>query len=221
MSSVAKNSEMQTANLPSGFCYLNDYAPNIVADIKYSTADNFTGQVVEGYKANVVICTIQAAEALGEVNDELNTLGLGLKVFDAYRPAKACKSFKKWATNGMDDIELKARFYPDIDKPDLLKGYIAEFSNHSRGSTVDVTIIRLETGAELEMGAEFDFFGKKSHTKSADITESEAMNRQLLVDVMDKYGFNNYKNEWWHYELRDEPFPRDQDYSNHFDFDVE
>lgn len=218
MSNTAINSN--STQLPQGFCYLNDVAPNILVDLKYSTIDNFTGQVVPGYYGNGVICTIEAANALKSANNELNSIGLGLKVFDAYRPAKACKFFKEWATNGRDDAKIKAKFYPSIEKADLLKGYIAEFSNHSRGSTVDLTVVRIETGHEIDMGTQFDFLGELSHTKSKNIPESVAMNRQLLVDIMNKHGFDNYSKEWWHYELRDEPFSRTPNHENHFDFDI-
>lgn len=204
--------------LPEGFCYLHDYLPKIVVDLKYATADNFTGEVVEGYYANEAIMTIEAAKALQEVQGELNGLGLGLKIFDAYRPHKACQFFKRWAFNGSDDLALKQRFYPLIQKQDLMQGYIAEFSKHSRGSTIDLTIITLDFGEELDMGTEFDFFGEESYTMNPKMPKKVLYNRELLVKVMDRFGFNNYSKEWWHYELRNEPFARKPE--DHFDFDI-
>lgn len=205
--------------LPEGFCYLHDIAPSILVDIKYSTTDNLTGRIIDGYNANVAICTVDAAYALRAANAELNTLGLGLKVFDAYRPLKAGKFFKKWAESEDSSSEAKAKYYPDIDKSDIMNGYFAEFSNHSRGSAIDLTIMHLETGEELDMGTVFDFLGELSHTHCNKISKEVVMNRALLVELMDKYGFDNYRKEWWHYELRDEPFPKAEGYC--FNFDIE
>ena len=215
-----EESTEQKAILPKGFVYITDISPSIKVDLKYATTDNFTTKVVPGYNsASAAIATKEAAIALKNVQNELNTLGLGLKVFDSYRPHRAAQYFKKWCLNGEDDPVIKARFYPDIKKADLLNGYIAEHSGHSRGSTIDVTAVNLETGKELDMGTEFDFLGEESHTKSTLISDSAQANRQLLVDVMDKHGFDNYRKEWWHFELRDEPFKRKPE--DHFDFVVE
>lgn len=210
--------EEQNVILPKGFVYLNDISPSIIVELKYATDDNFTGEVVPGYHSNNAICTAQAAQALHAAQEELNSLGLTLKVFDFYRPHSSAQHFKKWCLNGIDDAVTKARFYPKVEKADLCNGYVAEFSKHSRGSTVDLTIVKLESGKELEMGTEFDFFGEESNTYSALVSDAAKVNRQLLLDVMNKHGFDNYRMEWWHFELRDEPFPRKPE--DHFDFDV-
>ena len=215
---MMKKQQQEYHKLPTGFTYVDDLIPNIQIDIKYSYDDNFTGNKVPGYDANRAIGTIQAVKALKNIEAELNTLGLGLKIFDFYRPARACAHFKAWCLNGNDDAAAKRRFYPSIDKADLLKGYIAEYSSHSRGSTVDLTIINLETEEELDMGTEFDFLGEESHTNSNLVAKPAQLNRQLLVDVMNKHGFNNYSKEWWHFSLRDEPFKLTP--QHHFDFVV-
>lgn len=210
-----------SSGLPEGFSYINDIAPNIVLEIRYATTDNFTGKVVDGYKANVGICTTKAAYVLRDANEELNTMGLGLKIFDAYRPLKACEFFIEWSQSDEENPAVKAKYYPDFEKKELFElGYIVSISSHCRGSTVDLTIIDSKTGKELEMGTEFDFLGERSHTASDTVSDEAKANRDFFVKIMDKYGFDNYKKEWWHYTLRNEPFDSSIP-ENYFNFDVD
>lgn len=204
-------------SLPNGFVYIKDVIPSIVEDMRYFSSNNFLGRPVTGYERPVAILTEVAAQALVQVEGELNKQGLGLKIFDAYRPQRAVNDFANWAEDDAD-LLMQAEYYPSFtNKRDIFAaGYIAKYSTHSRGSTVDLTLINLLSQAELDMGGPFDFFGEVSHTAYADISAEARANRDLLVDVMDKYGFDNYIKEWWHFQLRDEPFPNKPD--DHFDF---
>ncbi len=140
---------------------------------------------------------------------------MGLKLFDAYRPQQAVNHFVRWA-KVLNDTLMKQSYYPDVPKSELFKrGYIASKSGHSRGSTVDLTLIDLDTGNELDMGSPYDFFGVQSHPFYKKITDKQRKNRMLLRRVMLKNGFKPYENEWWHFTLRDEPFP-----NQYFDFPV-
>lgn len=202
--------------LPEGFVYVDEVIPDIVQELRYYGSNNFTGRPVAGYNANRAILTAAAAKALQRVQQELKLQGLGLKIFDAYRPVRAVNDFIRWAADPHDQ-KMKAQYYPDIEKSELFKrGYIATRSGHSRGSTVDLTIIRLDTGEELDMGSPFDFFGPVSRHNSPLITAEQAKNRKLLRDLMVKHGFVPYNEEWWHYRLKDEPYP-----NTYFDFMVE
>lgn len=205
-----------TAALPSGFVYLDEVIPNGIYDIRYYGTDNFLGTPVDGYKAPRAILTIEAAEALRAASEEFALQGYVIKVFDAYRPQKAVDHFIRWAAD-VDDTTNKARYYPDVDKKDLFRlGYIAERSGHSRGSTVDLTLVDLATGEELDMGSGFDFFGEISHHGTPLITPEQEANREILKSVMVKHGFKIYDEEWWHYTLQNEPYP-----DTYFDFDVQ
>jgi zinc D-Ala-D-Ala dipeptidase len=181
-----------------------------------TTSDNFVGSPVDGYNRPVILITHQAAIALRDVHTELNTQGLGLKVFDAYRPQKAVDHFVRWAADPADTV-TKSKYYPEVPKNRLFElGYIAERSGHTRGSTVDLTIVNLATGVELDMGSPWDFFGEVSHHDSPLVDEEANANRDLLRNVMIRHGFRPYANEWWHYTLENEPYPE-----TYFDFDVE
>jgi D-alanyl-D-alanine dipeptidase len=174
------------------------------------------GTRVDGYHKAVIMVSKQAAQALSEVQKKLNQQGLGLKIFDAYRPQKAVDHFARWAKDPAD-ILTKRKYYPDLPKGRLFElGYIAEKSGHTRGSTVDLTVVDLKTGAELDLGSPWDFFGEISHHDSPLVNEEATANRNLLRDIMIKHGFEPYAGEWWHYTLADEPFPE-----TYFDFDVE
>ncbi|MBN2279218.1 MAG: M15 family metallopeptidase [Candidatus Marinimicrobia bacterium] len=195
------------AELPTGFIYLEDIIPDLVLDLRYLGNHNFLGVPVDGYEAEKCIITEKASKALSHLAGELKNYGLGIKVFDAYRPQRAVDHFVRWA-RVLDDTLTKQEFYPTVDKKDLFeKGYIAEKSSHSRGSTIDLTLVLLETGEELDMGSPFDYFGELSHvfTKKY-LTAEQRAHRMLLQMLMDKHGFNNYSEEWWHFTLRDEPF---------------
>jgi D-alanyl-D-alanine dipeptidase len=201
--------------IPDGFVYIDDIIPYVVIDAKYSTTDNFVGQVVDGYEANLAILSTEAAFALSLVQEDLNENSLGLKIFDGYRPQKAVDNFVEWASD-KNDLTTKEEHYPDLDKSTLIpSGYIASKSGHSRGSTVDLTIVNLETLEELDMGTEFDFLGVQSHFAYENLSETQKENRKLLKSTMENHGFKYYKNEWWHYTLINEPYK-----DIYFDFDV-
>lgn len=197
------------------FVYLGSHIPGIVTDVRYYSDDNFVGTRVDGYERPVILLSRPAADALAEVQADLRERGLGLKVFDAYRPQKAVDHFVRWAEDP-GDTRTKARYYPDLPKDRLFElGYIAERSGHTRGSTVDLTIIELDSGEELDMGSGWDFFGEISHHDSPLVGADATANRNLLREVMIHHGFEPYANEWWHYTLDDEPYPE-----TYFDFDV-
>jgi len=209
-------SHIALAQLPKEFGYITDEIPDIHLDLRYCTHNNFVGKPIDAYNAEVYILTIAAINALKKVQDELRTRGLSLKIFDAYRPQSAVNHFSRWARR-VEDTLMKQQFYPSVDKRYLFKlGYIASKSGHSRGSTVDLTIINTKTGEELDMGSPFDFFGEISWVEDTSITKKQRDNRLLLKEVMLKYNFRNYPKEWWHFTLRWEPFPE-----TYFDFPVE
>lgn len=194
--------------LPENFSYLKDIAPTIQKELRYCADNNFLGASVNGYDESIVICTTKTAIALKKVQAELLKKELSLKIFDAYRPQTAVNHFVKWA-RVMNDTLMKEEYYPSINKRHLFKkGYISSKSGHSRGSTVDLTIIDLKTGNELDMGSPFDFFGISSHISYQKLTKKQKQNRQLLQTVMRKYNFRPYSKEWWHFTLRNEPFPK-------------
>ncbi len=193
--------------LPAGFVRLGEAIPGIVFDVRYYGDDNFVGAPVDGYEAPAAILTQAAAEALRQVQAQLGASGLGLKVFDAYRPQTAVDHFVRWAADP-SDRRTKAEYYPDVPKSELFAGgYIAGASGHSRGSTVDLTVVRLSDGAELDMGTPSDFFGAESAVDHAGLTREQRANRRLLADAMQAHGFEPYAKEWWHYTLDAEPYP--------------
>lgn len=204
--------------LPAGFVYADESIPDLVVELKYLSADNFVGARIDGYEANRCILTAQAVEALGKVQADVRRAGLTLKVFDSYRPQRAVDHFLRWSRDG-DDQRMKATHYPDVDKTRLFKeGYVAERSGHSRGSTIDLTLAALSPSGkprELDMGGAFDFFGRQSWPFSSSATPQQLANRLLLRSVMTAHGFRPYDKEWWHFTLRDEPFPE-----TYFDFPV-
>lgn len=206
-------------SLPKGFIYLNDISPEIVLDLQYFSSDNFVGDTIDGYNAEKCIISMQAALALKRVQNELKSSGYGLKVFDAYRPQQAVDHFVRWAKDHCD-TKMKKQFYPQVNKGALFEeGYISSKSGHSRGSTVDLTIIYLDgqqKGNELDMGTPWDFFSPKSWPSSNEVTAQQKANRMLLQKIMSKHGFRPYKAEWWHFTLRGEPF-RDK----YFNFPVQ
>jgi len=206
---------IQSQKLPKGFSYIKDISPTIQGELRYCHNNNFMGVPVNGYEENTLIATTPTAKALKKVQDELASQKLGLKVYDAYRPQTAVNHFVKWA-RVINDTLMKQQYYPEVNKRHLFKkGYISSKSGHSRGSTVDLTIIYLETGKELDMGSPYDFFGISSHITYENLTKQQKKNRQLLQKVMRKHGFRSYSKEWWHFTLRGEPFPK-----TFFDFPV-
>ena len=163
------------------FVYLNDVAPEIITDIRYATTNNFTGNVVIGYEEGVCIMTLKAAKILKQINAELNQYDINLKIFDAYRPKMAAKSFLDWANSNEDNLNTKEIYYPNINRSETIGNYIADtLSTHSRGSTVYLTIIEKNTNNELEMGTIFDFFDKIANTANPNISNEAKKNRLLL-----------------------------------------
>ena len=200
---------------PSAFVLLADYVPAIIQEIRYYSTYNFIGDRIDGYEEPCAILTMEAARALKSVSNEMNVMGYRLKVFDAYRPAAAVKHFVLWGLEDTD-IRMKPFFYPDLDKEELfMRGYIASRSSHSRGSTVDLTLFDMRTGKELDMGSPFDYFSEVSHPDYTGITKEQYENRMLLRNAMLRNGFEPYDCEWWHFTLRDEPFP-----DTYFEFPV-
>ncbi len=194
------------AQLPKGFSYVKDISPSIKSELRYFGKNNFVGKPIKGYKKNVLITSTATAKALAKIHKELNKNGLGLKIYDAYRPQQAVNHFVKWAKIPNDTL-TKKDFYPTLNKRNLFKlGFIASKSGHSRGSSVDLTMINLETGREIDMGSPYDFFGDISATYSKKINKRQLRNRLILREVMVKYGFRPYSKEWWHFTLRNEPF---------------
>ncbi len=205
----------QEKMLPSGFEYVKEMIPDIVLDMRYFGTHNFIGTPINGYQESKAILATPAAEALRKVQIELENKGYCLKIFDAYRPQRAVDHFIEWVRIPEDTL-MKATFYPGIEKKDLFNlGYISTRSGHSRGSTVDLTLIDANTGEEIDMGGTYDFFGEISHHETSRITSEQKENRELLKRTMSKYGFRAYPQEWWHYTLRMEPYP-----DTYFDFMV-
>lgn len=200
---------------PSGFVLLADYVPGIIQEIRYYSTYNFIGDRIDGYEEPCALMTKKAARALKSVSHEMNVQGYRLKVFDAYRPVSAVKHFVLW---GIEDLDLRMKlfFYPELEKQELfIKGYIASQSSHSRGSTVDLTLLDMRTGKEVDMGSPFDMFSEISHPDYKGVTEEQYDNRMLLQDVMVRNGFEPIDCEWWHFTLGNEPYP-----DTYFEFPV-
>jgi len=195
----------QNAPLPTGFVYLNAIIPDIHIDMRYYTVNNFIGTQIEGYESHNCIVSKNAAFALKNVQNELKEYGLCLNIFDAYRPQQAVDHFVRWAQDYADTLQ-KTEYYPNVPKNELIPEYIASKSGHSRGSTIDLTIVSCTNLTQLDMGGTFDFFGEQSHVNYADITFTQRSNRMLLQTLMIKHGFKPYSAEWWHFTLKDEPF---------------
>jgi zinc D-Ala-D-Ala dipeptidase len=225
-----------------GFVYLHEIDPTIVVSVRYATQENFVGAPVNGYKKPVVIMTRQAAEALKKVQEAVKKDGYSLVVYDAYRPQQAVDHFVRWSTEIKDQVK-KAQYYPRVDKAKVFElGYVSKRSGHSRGSTIDLTLIsaqeklhpiqekerKLRDGftikilddGTLDMGSSFDLFDVASHYENDLIEDLYKQRRTYLKTVMEKYGFKNYAEEWWHFTLKDEPFPAGSN-DNYFNFPVE
>ncbi|TXD48828.1 M15 family metallopeptidase [Polaribacter sp. IC073] len=192
--------------IPKGFVYLENIAPTIKIELRYLSDTNFIGKPINGYKSNCIIVTTETGELLEKIQQELLKKGMSLKIFDAYRPQQAVDHFVKWA-KVLEDTLMKNQYYPNVAKSQLFKqGYIASKSGHSRGSTVDLTIINTATEKELDMGSSYDFFGVQSHYSYKKISQKQQENRMLLRKIMRAHNFKPYENEWWHFTLRNEPF---------------
>lgn len=202
--------------LAEGFVYLDDIDASIKSELRYFSNNNFIGKPIDGYNNNCVIVTLETAKKLEEIQKILIKKNLSLKIFDAYRPQQAVNHFVKWA-KVLNDTLMKKEYYPKIPKSQLFNlGYIASKSGHTRGSTVDLTIIDLKTGKELNMGSPYDFFGEQSHPFFNDISKKQKENRFYLRKIMLANGFRPYDNEWWHFTLNNEPFPK-----TYFNFPIE
>jgi D-alanyl-D-alanine dipeptidase len=198
-----------------GFLFVDESVPGIRWDAKYATWDNFTGKPVDGYLANRIIGTRALCEALQTAREKAETLGLGLLLWDGYRPQRAVDCFLRWAEQP-EDGRTKPRHYPNIGRAEMFaQGYVAAKSGHSRGSTVDLTLYHLDSGELAAMGGCHDLMDALSHHGAAGITRTEAANRRHLRFLMEASGFSSYGCEWWHYTLTDEPYP-----DTYFDFPV-
>jgi zinc D-Ala-D-Ala dipeptidase len=200
---------------PAAFVDAATVVPGLVVDMRYAGPHNFVGRPIDGYQAPRCLLTQAAATALADVARNLAQQQLVLKVFDCYRPARAVANFVRWGRD-LHDTAGKAEFYPDVDKRTLFRdGYISSRSGHSRGSTVDLTLAHPD-GREFDMGTPFDFFSPKSWAADRSIGAVAEANRMVLASTMRRHGFRPYDNEWWHFTLRHEPFPK-----TYFDFTVQ
>jgi len=235
--SLYAGNDMSNKKMPGGFVDVKEVIPSIIPDIRYFGAHNFVGKKIDGYNAYKCILTKRAAEALARVQSELNEFSLSLKVYDCYRPRRAVNHFVRWAKD-IHNTKTKKEFYPTVDKKNLFRdGYISDKSSHSRGSTVDITIVPVPVPKQeiyvpgqvphechlpvetrfkdnsIDMGTGFDCFHELSHTENKQISPQQRINRLLLKTLMEKHGFKNYDREWWHFTLKNEPFP-----DTYFDF---
>jgi len=220
---------------PPGFVHLAEAVPDAILEVRYYSTYNFIGDRIRGYERPTPLLSVEAANALKAVSDELLPMGCRLKIYDSYRPQRAVDHFVEWAAR-TDDTRMKTYFYPDLDKSVLFpQGYIAAKSGHSRGSAVDLTLFDMKTEKEVDMGGTFDWFGRESHpdwggnpeTKEytgefpagtpdgRKITAAQFRNRMLLRTVMLKHGFKPVDTEWWHFSLENEPYP-----DTYFDYPV-
>jgi len=210
---------LNAADLPSGFVYLTDAVPTIVQDIRYAKTENFIGMPIDGYINPIAITTKEAAIALNHAQTDLRRFGFRLKVFDAYRPQRAVNHFVRWAKD-LKDVRKQSEYYPQVAKQDLFReDYIASKSGHSRGSTLDVTLVSFDAkglAQDLDMGTHFDYFDPRSWPEYSELTVMQRANRMLLQTVMEKHGFKPYPKEWWHFTLKQEPYP-----NTYFNFNVE
>ncbi|MGH8032601.1 MAG: M15 family metallopeptidase [Luteimonas sp.] len=184
--------------------------PALRTEIRYAGRHNFVGAPIDGYVSPKCLLLRPVAEALARVARDLQTRHQRLLVYDCYRPVRAVAHFMRWARD-TDDQTHKTEFYPMLDKRALVPQYIAERSGHSRGATLDLTLLQCDAGdrrcAPLDMGTAFDYFGEPAHTDSPSVTHAQRANRHALRDAMRRQGFRNYADEWWHYTLQPEPTP--------------
>ena len=219
-----KEKRVSPAEDASAFVLVTDVVPDAILEIRYFGTYNFVGERIDGYEAPTALLTRQAAEALKAVSDDVIAQGYRLKIYDAYRPQKGVDHFVRWAAD-LSDVRMKPYFYPDLDKSVLFEQeYIMEKSGHTRGSTVDLTLFDVATEKELDMGGTFDWFGPESHPdfcgnpdtgeytggkspSGRSITPEQFAHRMILRRAMLAHGFKPLDSEWWHFTLRDEPFP--------------
>jgi zinc D-Ala-D-Ala dipeptidase len=230
---TAGTAPMSAGSMPNGFVYLREVDPSIQQDMRYAGSNNFTRAPVPGYGAPECVLVRQAAEALKAAQADLKPLGLSLKVYDCYRPTQAVAAFVDWSKKP-DDPHAKLEHYPELPKSALFPEYIATQSGHSRGATLDVTIVPLGSSSavsdgeddiactsaqpsdnSLDMGTSFDCFDPKANTDAPGLTPDQERNRKLLLDVMSRHGFKNYPKEIWHFTFEPEPYPE-----TYFDFPI-
>lgn len=225
-----------------GFVYLHEVDPTIQTSVRYATKENFIGNEVDGYKKSIIIMTRQTAEALKRVQDDIAHDGYCLVVYDAYRPQRAVNNFMRWADDVSDQVK-KSQYYPRINKAHVFElGYVAKRSGHTRGSTVDLTLIKKDSqlhdlvpttrtladgftityldDGTVDMGSSFDLFDVASHFDNDVIASEYKKLRIYLREKMIKHGFVPYEDEWWHFTLKDEPYARNLE-TSYFDFEVE
>ena len=196
------------ASPEADFVLLADVCPDIIQEIRYYTTYNFVGERIPGYERPIAYLTRQAADSLKLVCDDLKEQGYRLKVFDAYRPQMAVDFFVRWGSD-LEDQRMKEYFYPDCPKSELFhRGYIAHKSGHTRGSTLDLTLFDMKTEREVDMGGTYDFLGETSHYNySHGLTRDQINHRRILREAMMRHGFKPIAVEWWHFTLRNEPYP--------------
>jgi len=212
----SKNNIIQPNRLHDEFVYIKDVIPDILVDAKYYTENNFLGRNVNGYQNNTAIIKYEVVLALLDIQKDLLKENLSLIIFDAYRPQKAVDDFVTWAKDSSDTKE-KENYYPNVAKNKLIEyGYIGALSNHSKGNTVDLSIVDLKTGQLLDMGSHFDFFGEISHYATQKITKIQFNNRKLLRDRMKTAGFSPYDNEWWHFSYDYQKYSK----ASRYNFDI-
>lgn len=200
----------------SDFVLVTDVVPDAILEIRYYSTYNFVGERIPGYLEPVALLTREAADSLRAVSDDLMQQGYRIKVFDAYRPQCAVDFFMKWAAD-LSDTRMKEYFYPEIEKPEIIPGdYVAEKSGHTRGSTIDLTLFDMALEKEVDMGCTYDYFGEASHPDVQPgqqagtykpINEEQYHNRMILREAMLRHGFKPLESEWWHFTLKNEPFP--------------
>ena len=200
----------------SDFIAITDVVPDVILEIRYYSTYNFVGERIDGYAQPTALLTRRAADSLRAVSDDLRQKGYRLKIWDAYRPQRAVNHFIRWAED-IQDTAMKAVFYPMVDKSLLFEqGYIFARSSHSRGSTVDLTLVEESTGKEADMGTPFDWFGVESHPDYRTLTYMQCTHRLILREAMLRHGFEPIDSEWWHFTLGNEPYP-----DTYFDFPVQ
>ena len=205
--SCSSSSTSSVSDGSENFVNITDVVPDVILEIRYHSTYNFVGVRIDGYEQPTALLTRQAADSLKAVSDDVMRMGYRLKIYDAYRPQMAVDHFVRWAAD-IPDTLMKPYFYPDLDKSVLFEqNYIMAKSGHTRGSTVDLTLFDMNTEKEVDMGGTFDWFGEESHPDYKDITEEQYNNRMILHDAMLRHGFKEIDSEWWHFTLKNEPFP--------------
>lgn len=202
-----QDSSQQFSSDHSGFVLVTDVVPDAILEIRYYSTYNFVGARIDGYEAPVALITREAAKALKKVSDDLIKQGYRIKIYDIYRPQSAVDHFGRWGRDYADTL-MKRSFYPDKDKRVLFReGFISHKSGHSRGSTVDLTIVDAVTGKDVDMGSPFDMLSDISFPSSDRVSEQQKKNRMILRDAMVRGGFRPMSTEWWHFTLVGEPYP--------------